>query len=335
MRTHARIAITYLLVAGCGGDGLDINANQDNVCSEIAKVACHNMYQCCSEAEIEDFLGVSEPRTEEQCHFDVTVICERNLATLDWSIAEGRASFDAAVMNACLDALVAPEGICASVESALPWAEACMNAAWVGTVADGGECYYSYECAGADSYCNAGRTCASLPGDGQPCSPQGCASGLFCNAGTCDALLTAGSPCTSNFQCDAGLFCDFDAVTPVCAALRAPGDACTSNSMCASFQCLPGTCSGTNQTCYANDDCFGHCEDDNSFCFDASDCGNGTCSVNNVPCQSDFDCTGGVGDVCNFTTLCLPAECLGDPVCGEAFFTVDYCDDALVALPLP
>src|SRR5262249_55069248 len=105
--------ISYVVIAafvvGCGGgSGVSIDANQDNVCGEIAEVACHNMYQCCSEGEIETFLRVSDPRTEDQCRDDLTRLCKRSIANLDDGISAGRVKFDGNIMNHCLEALVAP-----------------------------------------------------------------------------------------------------------------------------------------------------------------------------------------------------------------------------------
>ena len=142
-------------LVGCGGDGgVNIDSDADNVCGEIAEVACHNLYQCCAEGEIEDFLGVSEPRTELQCREDVERICERRAGTLQFSIQEGRVRFDAGIMNACLEALVAPDDTCSTVVMRLPWTEACMNSAFVGTVMPDQACLFSHECAGGvDAFC--------------------------------------------------------------------------------------------------------------------------------------------------------------------------------------
>src|SRR5882724_7941477 len=124
------VAIAFLV--GCGGNsGVDINADQNNVCDEIAKVACHDLYQCCTESEIEWFLRVSDPRTENECHDDIRRRCARSIASLDFAIDQKHARFDATIMNTCLEALVAPSGTCATIESALPWTEACMNSAWI------------------------------------------------------------------------------------------------------------------------------------------------------------------------------------------------------------
>jgi len=328
-------AILVVVAVGCGGDGgVDIDSNKDNVCGEIAEVACHNLYQCCAEGEIEDFLGVSEPRTELQCRDDVARICERRAGTLSFSIQEGRVRFDAAIMNACLEALVAPDDTCATVVSKLPWTEACMNSAFVGTVATDQTCLFSHECAGGvDAFCAPSQKCAMRPTAGQPCG-SGCASAFFCQAGTCAPRVAAGGMCASTTQCQKDLFCDISAGQPVCTARLPGGSACTSSAGCQSGQCVPGQCMGTANSCFRDLDCGGRCADDNSFCTTAANCATGSCSVGLNACTSNTQCTAGGGDTCNFPVACLPGDCIGDPVCTAATITVDYCTGALNELPL-
>ncbi len=108
----------FCLVAavGCGGDdGVGIDTSQSNVCDEIAEVACHNLYNCCTEHEIQVFLRVSEPRTQVQCREDVKRSCERDIASLNFSIEQNRLRFDPNLMNNCLAAIVAPDATCAEV----------------------------------------------------------------------------------------------------------------------------------------------------------------------------------------------------------------------------
>ena len=339
MRQLAFLGFVSIIVGVCGDDGgPEISATQANVCSEIAEVACYNMYRCCAEGEIEDVLQVDEPRTEAQCRDDLRRRCERGQATFDWSIENERASFDAAAMNACLEAMVAPAGTCAVVDSMLPWVEACMHSPWTGLVPDGSTCYYAYECAGADSYCAVNRTCTALPGENQPCSPLGCASGLYCDfdTSTCERRIGEGMSCLSTAQCAEGLFCDVEAIPqPICTAPRAAGEPCTSSATCASAQCIPGLCAGSaNQTCFADSECTGRCDGTNQACFRASDCGTGTCSVSGGSCTETFPCSG-VGDTCVYPVACNQPDCIGDPVCAEKVVQVDYCEAVLGSLPMP
>jgi hypothetical protein len=326
--------MSFLLVA-CGDEGISINSTAQNFCDEIAEVACNNLYQCCAEGEIEDFLGVSEPRTEAQCREDVKRLCDRRSGTLNDSITAGRVTFDAMRMNECLNSIVAPADACSSVVSELPWKEACMDSSWVGTVATGGACFFAHDCAGApDSFCAPNQKCAAKPVAGFPCG-TGCASQFYCLNGVCQAKLTEGAPCTSTTQCATNLFCDLDATPmPICTAKLPGGSTCHSNAGCISSSCIPGQCMGTSLNCYRDTDCASRCADDNSICTTSAQCATGTCSVGGNSCLSDAYCTAGVGDVCVFPVLCLPGDCIGDPVCTAQTLTVDYCTGALSELPL-
>jgi len=321
------IALTALVVAGCGGDGRpEISTTQDSVCSDLAEVACFDIYQCCSEGEIEATLGLHEARTQTECNDDVNALCERQLATYRFSIKNKRVKFDAKLMNACLAAFVAPKDTCSSIAATKPWTEACADSAWTGTVDNGGACDYAYEC-GTDSFCSSNRVCTAKPGDGMACSQQGCATGLFCNAGTCRPLLASGAVCIANAQCQKGLFCDLPG-TGTCLAQHANGEACTTSAACTSATCLPGTCAGIPNTCFANTACSAHCADDNSFCTDDSSCQAGTCSISAAQCSTLTPCAIGAG-TCVFPVKCLPAQCVGPVVCADPHVVVDYCQDPL------
>lgn len=242
------MAIAFLL--GCGGGGVDISTDQNNVCDQVAEVACHNAYQCCSEGEIERLLNVTDPRSENECRSDISRRCIRSIAALDYGIDQKHVRFDSKIMNDCLNSLVAPGDTCATLASALPWTEACMNSAWIGLVEDSGACLSSAECASKDSFCGANQTCIARPTEGQACNfstgVTGCASGFFCLGGTtCRAQAAAGGACTSLSGCLDGLFCDTTTLPGACAPLRAPGETCTNSAACTSAQCNLGTCASS------------------------------------------------------------------------------------------
>jgi hypothetical protein len=340
MRAYRAVVVCFGLVMACGGDdnSVSINTNQSNVCSTIAEVACHNLYQCCSEGEIETYLRVSDPRTEAQCRDDLTKRCERSTAKLEDALTNKRATFDPKAMNSCLEAIVAPSGTCASVETMLPWVDACMTSAWVGAVSDGSMCRATFECASKDSFCSPGEMCVALPKENQPCTSQGCASGLYCNGGTCKTLVAQGGMCTSTSQCAKDLFCDTTQSTPTCSALKDGGQVCTGNASCKSADCLPGTCSNSTSTCYTDANCFARCQTGGSFCTIDSNCGSGTCS--NSPttfCTTDTNCMLGSASTgtCVFTNHCVPGTCMGEVVCADQQLVIDYCTSALGALPVP
>jgi len=328
------VFVSGLLAAGCGGGGVDVSANEDTFCREIAEVACNNVYQCCTEGEIEDFLNVTEPRTELQCREDVTRACERSSVQLNDSIAKKRVTFDPERMNTCLDSIVAPDDSCGSIVTALPWREACMDSAFVGTVALGGECFFAHDCAGApDNFCAPNQKCTAKPTAGFPCG-SGCASGFFCQVGVCQPRLAAGAMCTSTTQCAQDLFCDLSAAPlPVCAARMPGGSPCTSSFGCASGSCIPGQCMGSTQGCFRDTECSSRCANNGAFCTTAAQCSAGNCSVSGTTCTSNLQCTAGGTDACVFPVQCLPGDCIGDPVCTNQTLAVDYCE-AVSELPL-
>jgi len=236
-------------------------------------------------------------------------------------------------MNACLQAIVAPDdGTCATIAAMLPWAEPCLEDAWTGTVATGGQCDFGFECV-QDNVCNSSRVCTALPGDGMSCVNQACATGLYCNIGTCRPQLADGGMCTSTIQCQKGSFCDTTAPTRTCTKLHALGEKCAGPGTCASGgTCLPGTCAGSPFSCVNADGCEAHCADDNSPCFFGdADCGAGTCSGTTTTCSSNLGCVSPA--TCVFPVKCLPAECVGDVVCAEQHLAIDYCAAAIDSVP--
>jgi len=334
--TVRTVLMVGALLAGCkANNDPEIDVSQENLCEEVAEVACHDMFNCCAEGEIEDILGVDEPRTQGQCREDVQIVCERGLAQRNFSVENGRARFEPTVAETCLNGLLV-EDECAVFTSAEPWADDCVGALWVGLVADGGTCFYQYECAGANSFCSNSRVCTAKPGDGQPCLSGMCASGLFCQNGTtCRPLRAVNETCQNDGQCAAGLFCNFNAdPEPVCAPLKALGEPCTDSDECVTDFCVPGVCSGTNVACYG-DTCGNRCMDDGSPCTVPQQCNpNGTCSVGMNACTIQAQCVAGAGDTCNFPVACMPSTCVGTPACGENFASHDFCEDAISAFPV-
>ena len=93
---------------------------------------------------------------------------------------------------------------------------------------------------------------------------------------------------------------------------------------------------GTNITCYQDTTCSGHCANSTLSCSTSAQCGTGTCSVSSISCTTQTTCTntGQSGDTCVFPVLCLPGDCIGEPVCTNALTTIDYCDGTVAALPV-
>lgn len=329
----------FIVLVSCNSNGPDINTTQDNVCDQIAEVACFDMYQCCSEGEIERTLMVSDPRTQAECQSDLATRCRRQAADLDFSIKNKHVKFDSKVMNDCLKEFVAPSNTCVTVDAMKPWAMACMTSAWTGVVDVGGACDFSYECA-KDNLCAGNRTCIALPTENMPCSTQ-CASGLFCDTtpitgAVCHALLGPGVACTSNTQCQKNLFCDTSAPVGMrnCTPLHANGETCSGSATCTSSLCLTGTCSVTGFGCFTDATCGGRCSNIPSMsCTLDSTCGAGVCSGTATPCLSATDPVCVSPSVCVFPNKCNLGKCMGN-VCADNHLTIDYCQSALTDLPL-
>ncbi|HEY1556572.1 MAG TPA: Dickkopf N-terminal cysteine-rich domain-containing protein [Kofleriaceae bacterium] len=327
-----------IAVAACGGDDSSppsVSASSGNVCDQIAAVACYDLYQCCSTGEIESYLDVSDPESQDTCKSDLKKRCERAYADVEDSLTANRVKFDADTMNTCLKALLPADGVCASVDTALPWTMACMTSAWVGTVNQGGQCFFTYECANQGTqFCSPSQACMALPTAGMACSAQGCALGNYCNGTTCTAQVGLGMACTSSTACSTGLFCDTAQATPVCSALLAGGTSCPSSEACMSGVCTPGTCEGTATTCVGNNECEGHCSNDTALsCSPGFDyeCGEGHCSISTADfCDTASNCP--LGETCVLPAMCVAGVCQGS-VCSENEITVDYCTGALGAVP--
>lgn len=324
----AFLSVIGLLVAACGEDGVTVSTNEDNFCDEVAEVACHNLYQCCTEGEIESYLSVDDPRTELQCRDDAKRRCERNFVAVSDSLKQKRMTLDTTKLDACLQAYVAPDGVCSQVAMELPWLESCKENPFVGQVAIGGTCFFSLDCAGApdSTFCGTDQKCKAKPTAGFPCTGNNCAKGFYCGANnTCAPRVALGAPCTQANQCEDKLFCDTSATMPVCAEPKAGGEACTSDLGCKSTDCVPGMCAAGNvsQICYKDADCGKRCGGTGISCQTPAYCGNGTCTNFGTSCNDSVTCPS--GSQCVYTIDCVPVDCVGDPVCTLEYVAVDYC----------
>jgi hypothetical protein len=327
------IGVSCLVACGGGGGGPpSIGTTKDNVCDSIAQVACYDLYQCCAEGEIERDLGIQNPESESDCEQDIQRHCVRSLATFEASLQSNRVKFDGSVLDTCLKALLPPDGECASVDTMLPWTAGCMMSPWSGNVADGAQCFYTYECAGTGpgtSYCAPNQMCAALPTSGMPCSAEGCAASNYCDTttDTCKPLQGVGGTCTASSQCMKDMFCQFTGGTGpgTCQMLLAGGEACTSSASCESDECFPGTCSGTTVSCYTSSQCNGTCSSGpfvGEFCTTDTSC-EGHCSVTTTDtCASSVSCP--ATESCVLYT-CNHPTCDGDIVCAATQVTIDYC----------
>jgi hypothetical protein len=330
-----------LALVACGGnsapsnDRPKIGTTKDNVCDQVAAVACYDLYACCTQGQIERLLNITEPESVSQCRDDVKRACQVKFEPQMFAVTQNRAVFDATVMDACLTALLAPDGGCATIGAAVPWIDACMTGAWTGAVVDAGHCNFSFECATSGRFCSPGQVCAPRPIAGEPCG-TGCAAGNFCSGGICVAQLSPGAACSSSIDCQKDLYCDFGVAMPVCTPLKSPGETCDGFFACRNQDCLAGTCAGSTQPCFTSTQCTGRCSNNpGQACNVDCNCGIGHCSVaTTTSCCSAVDC-GPTGGTCVLPNQCDAVACLGDVVCASVELTIDYCTDVLADIPLP
>jgi hypothetical protein len=335
MRTAIALG-AFVALLGCDNKSPDVSTTQDNICDQVAQVACFDYFQCCSEGEIETFLNLKDPPTQTQCEDDTRTRCERTRAAIDFSIENKRVKFDAKSMNACLQAFVAPDGTCAKLSDMLPWTQACMDAGFSGIVEAGSACDFDYECV-KDAFCDGSRNCKALLTTGMPClTTAQCASDLFCAPGAapiCQPKLAKGATCTTATLCAEGLYCDTQD-TQTCVAFGDIGQACSGDATCTSETCLSGSCTDTGALCGSKFECSGRCSNAaTTTCSADSTCNigiNGVCSGTVTACASQFNCP--AGSACVFPNKCMHTECTG-AVCAEQHVVVDYCQGVHGSLP--
>ncbi len=252
--------------------------------------------------------------------------------TLGQDIAAGKVSYDGAKARSCIDGLNAISSCDRTTLADLTLAPDC-NGVFTGTVAPGGACFFSQECAAggscqsADSVCDplhqcCAGTCARLVtvaagGDCTGIDAQ-CAAGTLCvfsgtgNTGTCVTLVTTpGATCGGTIPCAPPLYCD--TVSNTCKTPVATGGACNPGlgsidcanlrDLCdaASSSCKPRIAVGS--PCPGGADCvsYAYCDATSGNCVELPAVGR-PCSLSAVAANGD-QCLGGV--TCDPTTsLC-------------------------------
>jgi hypothetical protein len=336
---------------------------QENLCTEIAKVMCYNVFECCTGQQIEARLGVELSTTESECRRDLELVCESGIAlllrALDPEVAH--VEIDVEGVTACLEQLLVGEQGCFPLVMGSPgYLEACHEGLVLPLQAVGADCLADFECKG-DAYCGPDRKCKAIPRLDEPCTNV-CAEGLYCGENedgdrVCVAFQGKGEPCTDGLfipgeplrLCGEDLYCRQDEQQPgeppsaTCQERKAIGENCGEDEPCKDGVCLwgacgdgsecrddsdcRGECSESGNACDSDTDCRGTCDDGfMSSCNEDADCG-GTCTVSGNYCGDDWDCGYGTcavsGLYCYGEFDCQDGSCA---VSGNTCYEDFYCD---------
>ena len=244
--------------------------------------------------------------------------------TLSVDITAGKVIYDGTNARTCLDAVNAITSCSRTTFASLEAVDPTCSAIFTGTVAAGGACFFSQECAGRGTCastcygdaCCAGTCASTSVAEGSACSFVGavCASGTSCSGGICQVLPGLGAPCGApNYpnDCVSPFYCDSH--TNTCKAPVATGGPCrpefssydcaspldmcdTTTSICTRLGPVGGPCSGNSSTigCVP----YATCDQTTNTCVEVPTVG-AACDPNTP------DCLGGTCDpttnVCTLT----------------------------------
>jgi hypothetical protein len=180
-----------------------------------------------------------------------------NCSELQDAVNAGRVTYNSAQSSACISAVQATPCSGYFLSEAAP---ASCNTTLTGTVAVGGNCFSSDDCAGTSTYCKIPSgcqgTCANQIAVGQACNGGGCVTGSTCFNQVCTAnsspptQVGQGQACgyvqaqMQTVDCSQGFVCD--STTNLCVTLVHQGGTCTpGHSVCEYFT----SCSAATNTC--------------------------------------------------------------------------------------
>jgi hypothetical protein len=286
-----------LSVAACGNDSVSL----DDFDGAYLDAYCEGAVKCGSQPSV------------EACKASISLDNNTFLTLID-AAKSGTVHYDEDQAGACLDGFKSPSCQFDGLHTDDP-----CDGTFTGSVAMGGACFISAECAGGasceqtDQNCDRDTTCC--PGTcgapsvdvaaGAPCGDNDiCPDNQYCkppatgDVGTCTALLTMeGAPCDSFFACANPMICNGFADMPTCERPATTGSACSPDAI------IP--CAGDSDHCDATTmKCVGPLAD-GSACEENSECApDSTCATT---CQPNITKGGACGD----TT----ADCLGSLEC--------------------
>jgi hypothetical protein len=293
------LAVIASTAVGCGeSDGISI----DNLLASIQDASCEQAVRC------------QEQPDEATCKA-TTFMNDTTSLTIVAGVKGGTIKYDSSQAQDCVDSI--RDGSCAF--SGFHPIDSPCDGMLSGTVAVGGACQLSSECAGdavcaqtdqncnSDTMCCAGTCTAPDPevASGGVCGDATgpCADGTYCSytsqtAGTCKPYITtAGTACDSLDACAGTMLCDIFANSPTCFQPAPSGGTCDPDVLlpCADFRehcdasmkCVAAVAAGG--ACEFSGDCRqdhscvgGTCQADVGV--------GGSCPDDGVGCLGDLDC---------------------------------------------
>jgi hypothetical protein len=334
-------------LAGCGevvpvdngaaiDGGSEIDAGTNGGPCDGASIAIEDLANCVVAAQCEFFVtceGVAD--TVEECIENFGGELEGDFQrTLD-AVAAGRTTYDGAAAATCLAGF---EDLACNEEPG----QDCDDV-FVGTAADGLQCYIDDECSGLDADCDSGNcddqcclgVCVDNAAIGQDCTQRNCVRGARCDSsnGNNTCVSTAeGSSCDFDFHCDDNLFCGPGNICVEALAINLP---CVRDSQCedpmtcigeqdggAGGPTMPGTCRFVDTV---GAPCDNFCRND-LFCQQPESGGQALCAEK-LPiggsCRDNNECHNGLACRPNDQT-CQPEPSLGMPCqpgdCAQGLF---------------
>lgn len=184
-------------------------------------------------------------------------------------------------------------------------------------------------CVPEDPMCLMG-VCKTAPVASEPCFRDNCGPGLLCDpaSNTCvepDPVLAGeGERCVQQLPCDEGLYCD---AANTCRPQVARGEPCEGHAQCAlDMLCVAGTCGYLAVSCDA--------AEVGQPCTEFGGCAEGAACVRTGLCEAApgaGEACRGLGDLCEMSTFCLPADdgrafqCMEPRAPGESCTSGEQC----------
>ncbi len=311
----AHLVGTLALATGMGCDGSGGSIPFDQLEPSLFGAVCHLQVLC---GTFPDAATCMSSEYARQHLFE----------TLGQDIASGKVDYDGGKARACVDTLNALSSCDRSALAALNLDPICgQDAVFKGTVAVGGACFFSEECAAGgtcqrtDTSCTSDQCCAGtclapapVPVGGD-CSVVGatCVSGSVCvydgstspPTETCQTPGGVGAPCVSVSSCSNPLYCD--ATSKTCQSPVATGGACDPSIGSLGCNDANDRCDPTTMICTTRLGLRSACDPTNSACVSYAVCDATTSTCVERPVTgASCDPTNGpscLGTTCDATTM--------------------------------